>query len=207
MGKKNRRKKHRRGFLTAKATPQHNAVLSSTHFIRLERVKIEVDETLRWYVIRTIAKREIKVQEGLEKAGFATFRPLNVLGVERLRGRTIERTERPAAGYLFVGMPEGKSGPEELWKWHDKVVTGDGPFKALDRDGREIICDARAIQERPFYRIMGPFRSKQLQRFAERIKPRLVAALWRDSQVVATFPSTQFGIVEGETLGLASVAA
>jgi hypothetical protein len=197
MAKKNRRKKHRQGFESAKPT--------SAHFIRLERLPVKIDESRKWYVVRVNAKAEAKVQKGLEEAGFTTYRPVEPDMVRR-RGRVYEIGKRPAAGYLFVGVDPSICGQQALWAYHDKVVTGDQPFTVFDREGREVIYDARIVQERPFYRVMGPFKAKQLQRFAEKIRPPLVAALWYQGEVLGHFPAIHAGIVEGERLLLTNVS-
>jgi hypothetical protein len=196
MAKKNRRKKHRQRIETPKVT--------STHFIRLERLKVRIDESRKWYVVRVNAKAEAKVQRGLEEAGFTTYRPVEPDMVRR-RGRVYEVGKRPAAGYLFVGVEPGKCGHEELWAYHDRVVAGAQPFTVIDREGRELICDARMVQDRPFFRVMGPFRSKQLQRFADRIRGELVATLWYQGEVLGHFPAIHSGLVEGEKLLLTNV--
>ncbi|NBJ13323.1 transcription termination/antitermination NusG family protein [Microvirga arsenatis] len=193
---KNRRKKHRRYLETPKVTP--------SHFIRLERLKVVIDESRKWYVVRVNAKTEVKVQRGLEQAGFTTYRPVDTDMVRR-RGRVYEVGKRPAAGYLFVGVTPDKCGHEELWAYHDRIVAGDQPFTVIDQEGRELVCDARMVQERPFYRVMGPFGVKQLQRFADRIRPPLVAALWYKGEVLGHFPAIHSGLVEGEKLLLTNV--
>lgn len=180
MAKKNRRKKHhRQGFETAKPT--------STHFIRLERLPVTIDESLKWYVVRVNAKTEAKVQKGLEQAGFTTYRPVDAEMVRR-RGRVHEVGQRPAAGYLFVGVDPEKCGHHELWAYHDRVVY-----------------DVAAVQDRPFFKVMGPFGAKQLTRFAERIRPPMVAALWYRGEVLGHFPAIHAGLVEGERLMLTNV--
>lgn len=197
MAKKNRRKKHQRQRIeTPKATP--------THFIRLERIKVSIDESRRWYVVRVNAKAEAKVQKGLEQAGFTTYRPVDTDLVRR-GNRVYEVGHKPAAGYLFVGVDPDKCGHEELWAYHDKVVTGDQPFTVIDADGREVIYDARMVQERPFYRVMGPFKTKQLTRFAEKISGTLVAVLWHRGEVIGHFPAVHAGLVEGEKLLLTNL--
>lgn len=179
MAKKNRRKKHRQGFETAKPT--------SAHFIRLERLPVKIDESRKWYVVRVNAKTEAKVQKGLEEAGFATYRPVEPDMVRR-RGRVYEVGRRPAAGYLFVGVDPAVCGHQELWAYHDRVVY-----------------DATVVHDRPFFRVMGPFGTKQLTRFADRIRPQLVAALWYRGEVLGHFPANQAGIVEGERILLTNV--
>jgi hypothetical protein len=189
---KNRRKKHRQGLSTPKVTP--------THFVRLERLKISIDEDLKWYVVRVDVKRESKVKEGLEQAGCATYHPVDVKGMVRQKRKTVEIRQRPAAGYLFVGLAKNKCGHEELWAYHDRAVAADKPFTIIDQNGAEIVYDAGTLRERPFYRVMGPFGSKQLQRFANKINGPLVAALWSGDDILETFPAAVFDIVEGETL-------
>lgn len=194
---KNRRKKHnRQGLSTPKAT--------ATHFIRLERIKVSIDESRRWYVVRVNAKTEAKVQKGLEAAGFTTYRPIEA-GMVIRKGRTYEIGRSPAAGYLFVGVDPEKCGHEELWTYHDKVVAGDQPFMATDDQGRQVVYDARMIQERPFFKVMGPFKTKQLSRFADRIRPQLQAVLWHRGEVLGHFPAKYSGLVEGEKLLLTNV--
>jgi hypothetical protein len=198
MAKKNRRKKHHRQRIeTPKVTP--------THFIRLERVKVSIDESRKWYVVRVNAKTEAKVQKGLEAAGFTTYRPIDADMVIR-KGKAYEIGRRPAAGYLFVGVDPQKCGHEELWAYHDKVVAGDEPFTAIDDEGREVIYDVRMVQERPFYKVMGPFKSKQLSRFADRIRPGLMAVFWHQGEVLGHFPAKYSGLVEGERLLLTNVS-
>ncbi|KFG68689.1 transcription termination/antitermination NusG family protein [Microvirga sp. BSC39] len=193
MAKKNRRKRHNRQRLeTPKVTP--------THFVRLERLKVVIDENLRWYVVRVDAKREGKVKQGLEAAGFATYQPVDVRGMGRAKGKTFEIKQRPAAGYLFVGLHKDRCGHEDLWAYHDRAVAADKPFTIIDQQGQEVVYDAGTLRERPFYRVMGPFGSKQLQRFADKISGPLVAALWSGDGIQETFPATVFDIVEGETL-------
>lgn len=196
MAKKNRRKKHRQRLETPKVTP--------THFIRLERLPVTIDERRKWYVVRVNAKTEAKVQKGLEDAGFATYRPVEPDMVRR-RGRVYEVGKRPAAGYLFVGLEPDRCGHEELWAYHDRFVAGDQPFTVVDQEGRELICDARMVQDRPFYRVMGPFKAKQLQRFAEKIRGSLVATLWYQGEVLGYFPAIHSGLIEGEKLLLENV--
>jgi len=197
MAKKNRRKKHTRHRLeTPKVTP--------THFIRLERLKVVIDESRKWYVVRVNSQAEAKVQQGLEQAGFVTYRPVEPDLVRR-RGRVYEVGKRPAAGYLFVGVDPGKCGHQELWAYHDRVVAGDQPFTARDEEGREVVYDARMVRDRPFYRVMGPFSVKQLQRFADKLRGNLVAALWYKGEVLGHFPAIHSGLVEGEKLLLTNV--
>lgn len=193
---RNRRKKHRQRLETPKVTP--------THFIRLERLKVSIDERLKWYVVRVNAKAEAKVQKDLEEAGFTTYRPVDPDMVRR-RGRVYEIGKRPAAGYLFVGIEPEKCGHEELWAYHDKVVAGDQPFTVIDQEGREVVFDARMVQDRPFYRLMGPFSVKQLQRFADKLRGNLVAVLWYQGEVLGHFPAIHSGLVEGEKLLLTNV--
>lgn len=178
MAKKNRRKKHRQRI--------ENAQPTATHFIRLERLTVKIDESRKWYVVRVNAKAEAKVQRGLEEAGFATYRPVEMEMVRR-RGRVYEAGRRPAAGYLFVGVDPAVCGHHELWAYHDRVVY------------------AAAVNDRPFYRVMGPFSEKQLTRFADRIRAPLVAALWSNGEVLGHFPAIHAGIVEGERLLLTNV--
>jgi hypothetical protein len=180
MAKKNRRKKHRQGFGTAKPT--------SAHFIRLERLPVKIDESRKWYVVRVNAKTEAKTQKGLEEAGFTTYRPVEPDMIRR-RGRVHEVGKRPAAGYLFVGVDPAVCGHQVLWAYHDRMVY-----------------DAAAVHDRPFFRVMGPFGTKQLTRFADRIRPQLVAALWYRGEVLGHFPAIHAGIVEGERLLLTNVS-
>ncbi|WP_457091049.1 transcription termination/antitermination NusG family protein [Microvirga sp. P5_D2] len=176
---KNRRKKHRQRYETPKPT--------STHFIRLERLPVKIDESRKWYVVRVNSKTEAKVQKSLEKAGFATYRPVEPDMVRR-RGRVYEVGKRPAAGYLFVGVDPDVCGHKELWAYHDRVVY-----------------DASVVHDRPFYRVMGPFREKQLTRFADRIRAPLVAALWCQGEVLGHFPAANAGILEDERILLTNV--
>lgn len=179
MGKKNRRKKHRQGYETAKPT--------SAHFIRLERLPVKIDESRKWYVVRVNAKAEAKVQKDLEEAGFTTYRPVEPDMVRR-RGRVYEVGKRPAAGYVFVGVDPAVCGQQALWAYHDRMVY-----------------DASVVYDRPFFRVMGPFREKQLTRFAERIRAPLVAALWYQGEVLGHFPAIHAGIVEGERILLTNI--
>jgi len=183
MAKKNRRKKHRQRYEVAVSKAQP----TPTHFIRLERLPVKIDESRKWYVVRVNSKAEAKVQKGLEEAGFSTYRPIEPDMVRR-RGRVYEIGKRPAAGYLFVGVDPASCGHQELWAYYDRVVY-----------------DSCAVQDRPFFRVMGPFGTKQLTRFAERIRPQLVAALWYNGEVLGHFPANRAGIVEGERILLTNV--
>lgn len=171
---KNRRKERR---YQPKPTP--------THFIRLHRIKVIVDASRRWYVVRTESRREREVEADLRAAGFTTCLPLDVRQVARA-GRAVEVYTRPAAGYVFVGFESPSCGREALWSYHDT--------RAADR-----------WRERPFYRVMGPFQPHKLQRFVDRLKPPPVAVLYDGVEPVAVFPAGFSGLMDGEVAALCPV--
>lgn len=163
----------------------YDAKVTPTHHVRLQRLRVVVEHTRAWYVVRIDPKRERKVRDGLEGAGFLTCSPAEVTLVEK-RGVAVEQRARPMPGYLFVGLEPGQDLRGQLWNHHDRVMS--------DR-----------WAERPFFAIMGPFKPPELQDFVDKMGPEPVAVLYAGEEPIGTFPAAAARILEGQRLDFTSV--
>lgn len=200
MSNKSKQKKNRRQTRQGRFEPK----VTPTHFIRIERIRVEIDATRKWYIVRTAPGRERKVKLDLERAGFTTFMAVNS-AMEIRRGKAVEVQRRPAAGYLFVGIDPAECGRELLWQYHDDVIGAATAVTFTSNTGATATYESRTAKERPFYRVFGPFGVSSLQRFVDRLDPTPVAVLWHGETPLLTFPAQASGLVEGEMLGVAQV--
>lgn len=190
----------------------YDAKLTPTHFVRLERLRVEVPTDLRWYVVRIDPKRERKVREGLEAAGFRTCSPAEVEVVGK-KASTMELRHHAAPGSLFVGV-ERKIDPatekevcgrEMLWGYHHRFMAT--PKRAeIVNDLTGEVHTARVLgeTERPFYDVMGPFRGEELQGFSDRVGKDLVAVLYAGGEPICTFAAGAARIFEGQRMDFCS---
>jgi hypothetical protein len=202
MSNKQKQKKNRRQT----RLQRYESQVTPTHYVRIMRIPLQIDASLKLFVIRTASGRERKVHRDLERAGFTVYLPINVVMAIR-RGKATEVLQRPAAGYLFVGFPEGVSGREALWRYHDETVAAAAPVSFRTNTGDMAVHEPRIGQERPFFRVMGPFKAESLQRFVDSLDPEPVAVLWEGDTPVAKFPAIIADLVDGEVLGLVDIGA
>ncbi len=190
----------------------YDAKLTPTHFVRLERLRVEVPTDLRWYVVRIDPKREKKVREGLEAAGFATCSPAEVEVVGK-KASTLELRQHAAPGSLFVGVerrinPETQKevcGREILWGYHSRfMATPDRMEFINDRTGEIYSARVLGETERPFYDVLGPLKAEDLQGFADRVGRDLVAVLYAGGEPVCKFAAGAARIFEGQRMDFCS---
>ncbi|SFF77004.1 transcription termination/antitermination NusG family protein [Methylobacterium sp. yr596] len=190
----------------------YDAKLTPSHFVRLERLRVEVPTDLRWYVVRIDPKREKKVREGLEAAGFATCSPAEVEVIGK-KASTLELRQHAAPGSLFVGVKRredpttGKEvdGKQLLWGYHHRfMATPDRQEFVNDRTGEVYSSRVLGETERPFYDVLGPLKAQDLQGFSDRVGKDLVAVLYAGGEPICTFPAGAARIFEGQRMDFCS---
>lgn len=153
-----------------RAKRRYEPSVTPTHFIRISRIKARIEPGLKWYVLRTAARRERDLEEGLLAAGIKVCRAAEI-GLERRARRVHESEKRPAAGYVFAGFPQDTDGRHVLWSYHGTEMARQPPMAFQTKNG-ELTIQPRSPDERPFTRVMGPFDGAGLQRFINSLAGR-----------------------------------
>lgn len=179
----------------------YEAKVTPTHHVRLAHLKVEVVKDRRWYVVRIDPRRESRVREGLDKAGFSTCSPAEVALTEDDRGARVQSRMRPLPGYLFAGVEAGQDGRALLWAYHDRIMTTPPPSWIRDVKTGEIYRDRQlGAERRPFFAVLGPFSAAELGRFCAPYSEGMVAVLYEGDMPLAQFPAEAAGLWEGQRL-------
>ena len=118
---KNRLSKERRERERQRRYREHHH--TPTHFLRLRlpAPRVQIDQSRRWYGVRTLAYLQRKLQRKLDESGFLTWLPsMAIVGGQYL----------PVSGTVMVGLDDDTS---PLWRWHDHELDKgmSRPFYAL----------------------------------------------------------------------------
>jgi hypothetical protein len=171
------------------------------HIVRLERVRVEIDPAKQWFVVKVPGRREREVERSLKAAGFATWRPVQQQFVERARGAVeLERRELP--GHVFAGVPGPQDGRQALGQWWSAQNAALPPVTFLDaRTGiSQEICGGAPEPLR--MSVVGPFRTAELQAFADEVGSPAVAVLYVHGRPEFVFPAATARLAADEAAWL-----
>jgi len=90
--------------------------------IYIARPRVEIDRGLAWYAVWCASRAERSARDDLERAGFATYLPMQALKIAK-RGRLVEIERVPVARYLFVGTSAAEPNFDSI----QRVLDGPNP--------------------------------------------------------------------------------